>query len=144
MLEKQAEVERRVKMATKFNYRGIALEELQKMELKDLVKLLPARQRRSLKRGLTDEQKIFMIKVRKYKEAKKNKPIKTHCRDMIVLPEMVGLTIQVHRGKEFVPVVIIEKMIGHYLGEFALTRKQVAHSAPGIGATKSSSAVSVK
>ncbi|MBI2667561.1 30S ribosomal protein S19 [Candidatus Woesearchaeota archaeon] len=131
-------------MATKFSYRGRTLEELQKMELKDLIKLLPARQRRSLKRGLTDEQKIFMIKVKKYKETKKNKPIKTHCRDMIVMPEMVGLTIQVHRGKEFVPVLIIERMIGHYLGEFALTRKQVAHSAPGIGATRSSAAVSVK
>ena len=131
-------------MATKFAYRGKTLEELKSMEFKDFIELLPARQRRSLKRGLTDPQKIFMAKIKKYKETKKNKPIKTHCRDIIVVPEMVGLTISIHRGKEFVPVLIIEKMIGHYLGELALTRKLVAHSAPGIGATKSSSAVSVK
>lgn len=63
---------------------------------------------------------------------------------MIVLPEMVGKLIQVHNGKIFAPVAITDEMIGHYLGEFALTRQKVKHSAPGIGATKSSAAASVK
>ena len=93
----------------------------------------------TLKRGIPDEQKKVLKKI---KDQDKN--IKTHLRDMIVLPEMVGATIAIHKGKEFLKVIIQEEMIGHYLGEFALTRKGVAHSAPGIGATKSSSAMSVK
>ena len=76
------------------------------------------------------------------KESKK--PVKTHFRDVIILPEMVGRTIHIHNGKEFNAVRVIPEMLGHYLGEFALTRKSVKHSSPGIGATKSSSAVSVK
>jgi len=63
---------------------------------------------------------------------------------MIVLPEMVGMVIKIYNGKEFTPVTIIEEMIGHYFGEFALTRKKVEHSAPGIGATRSSASLSVK
>ena len=74
---------------------------------------------------------------------KKNN-IETHCRDAIILPEMVGKTIKVYSGKEFIPVTINEDMIGHYLGEFVLTRNRVQHSAPGIGATRSSAALSVK
>ena len=63
---------------------------------------------------------------------------------MIVLPAMVGSTIKIHRGNSFEAIMIQPEMIGHYFGEFALTRKRVAHSAPGIGATKSSAALSVK
>ena len=70
-------------------------------------------------------------------------PIRTHCRDMIVLPEMIGLTIHVHTGKLFVPIVIAQEMIGCYLGELTMTRKKVEHSAPGLGATRSS-AISAK
>ena len=75
---------------------------------------------------------------------KNEQNIETHCRDMIILPEMIGKTIKIHKGKEFVQVMIMENMIGHYLGEFALTRNRVEHSAPGIGATRSSAALSVK
>jgi small subunit ribosomal protein S19 len=74
----------------------------------------------------------------------KESNIKTHCRNAVILPEMVGLTIGIHNGKSFVNVTIQEEMIGHYLGEFMLTRKGVKHSAPGIGATRSSAALSVK
>ena len=131
-------------MAKKFTYRGKTLDELQKMSLNDFKDLLPARQKRSLKRGLTDQQKILLNKIKKFKEGKIKKPVKTHCRDMIILPEMVGIMIHIHKGKEYTPVEIKEEMIGHYLGEFSLTRKRVEHSAPGIGATRSSTAVSVK
>ncbi|AFK23272.1 rpsS, small subunit ribosomal protein S19 [Pyrococcus sp. ST04] len=127
-----------------FRYRGYTLEQLLNMSLEELAKLLPARQRRSLKRGLTPEQKKLLRKIRLAKKGKYKKPIRTHCRDMIVLPEMVGLTIYVHNGKEFVPVEIKPEMIGHYLGEFAPTRKRVQHGAPGIGATRSSMFVAVK
>ena len=70
--------------------------------------------------------------------------VKTHCRDMIIVPQMIGKTIRVYNGKEFLPVIIIGAMIGHYLGEFSPTRKGVAHSAAGIGATRSSKAISAR
>ena len=130
-------------MARVFTYRGFKLEELTKMPLDEFVKLLPARQRRTLKRGLTPAQKKLMEKIKKAKRGEKIK-IKTHCRDMVVLPEMVGLTIFVHNGKEFQKVDIKPEMIGHYLGEFAPTRKRVVHGAPGMGATRSSMYVPLK
>ncbi len=129
-------------MARVFTYRGYTLEELQKMSLEEFAKIVKARIRRKLFRGFTEAEKKLLQRIRKYRG--KNKFIKTHCRDMVILPEMVGLTIGVHNGKEFVPVKITPEMIGHRLGEFALTRKQVKHSAPGIGATRSSKFVSVK
>ena len=122
-----------------FTYRGKTLEELKKLSLNEVATLMPARQRRTLKRELTEQQKILLQKIRKNESN-----IETHCRDMIILPEMVGKTIKVYSGKEFIPVIIVEEMIGHYLGEFVLTRKRVEHSAPGIGATRSSAALSVK
>ena len=122
-----------------FIFKGIGLEELRKLSINELAALLPARRRRSLKRGFTEQQKILLKSIR----ANENN-IKTHCRDMIVMPEMVGKMIKVYNGKEFIMVNIEEDMIGHCLGEFALTRKKVAHSAPGIGATRSSAALSVK
>lgn len=128
----------------KFTYRGKTIEELQKMDVKEFTKLLPARQKRSLRRGFSDSQMRLLAKIQKFKEGKTKKIIKTHCRNMIVLPGMVDLTIHIHKGKGFVPVIIQNEMIGHYLGEFALTRQGVKHSAPGIGATRSSAAASVK
>lgn len=131
-------------MAKQFLFIGKTLEDLQNMDLNDFAKLLNSRQRRNLRRGLTEQQKILLAKINNFKSGKNKKIIKTHIRDMIVLPVMVGMAIHVHNGKEFVPVIISEHMLGHYLGEFAQTRKKVAHSAPGIGATKSSSSQSVK
>lgn len=122
-----------------FLYKGKTLEDMKKMSINELAEILPARQRRSLKRGFTEQQKIFL---KRLKSEKKN--IETHCRDMVVLPEMVNQLIKVHNGKEFIPITIQPEMIGHYLGEFALTRKSVSHSAPGIGATKSSASLSVR
>lgn len=128
----------------KFRYRGKTLEELLKMQERELAKLLPSRQRRKLLRGLTPQQKRLLNKIRKIRrkltEGTLDKPpvIKTHVRDMIVMPEMVGFTIAVHNGKEFIPVKIAPEMIGHYLGEFAPTCKVVQHGEPGLKATRSS------
>lgn len=127
-----------------FTYKGKTVAELQKMSLKEVAELLPARQRRSLKRGFTDYQKKLLEKIKKSKEGKYKKAIKTHCRSIIILPDMIGIMILVHDGKGFSPVNIQEDMIGHYLGEFVLTRKRVSHSAPGIGATRSSASISVR
>ena len=122
-----------------FTFKGKTVEELKKMSVNEFAQLVTARQRRSLKRGFTDQQKILLKKI---KANEKN--IETHCRDMVILPEMIGLTIKVHQGKEWFPVMIEADMIGHCLGEFALTRRKVSHSAPGIGATRSSASLSVK
>lgn len=113
----------------------------------DFIKLLPSRQRRSLNRGLTSQQRILLEKVRKAKETHEegsNITVKTHLRAMIILPEMVGLTVSVHNGKDFVAVDIGPKMIGHYLGEFAITNRPVRHGVPGIGASRSSMYVPLK
>jgi len=134
-------------MAREFTYRGHSLEELRQMSMDDFIRLLSARQRRSLRRGLTDQQRIFIEKLRKAKKAMgegKEEPIKTHCRDMVILPEMVGLTIHVHDGKEFVPVQITPEKVGYFLGEFVFTRKKVRHGMPGIGASRSSMYVPLK
>ena len=122
-----------------FTYRGKTLEELQKLSLKEFAALLPSRSRRTLIRGLKPEQKKLLENLKKA-----TKPVKTHLRNMIIIPEMVGKIIGVHNGKEYLQVRVEDEMLGHYLGEFALTRKSVAHSAPGVGATKSSAAVSVR
>ena len=122
-----------------FFYRGKNLEELKKLSTKEFAQLVPSRQRRTLIRGLTELQAAFMKEIDKGKNN-----VETHCRDIVILPKMVGMTIKVHTGKEFLPIIIQEEMIGHRLGEFAITRKRVAHSAPGIGATKSSSAAAVR
>jgi len=131
-----------------FTYRGYKLSELKNMPMDELVKLLPSRTRRTIKRGFTEEQKKFLSTV---KEARKKmdkgesiKPIRTHVRNMPVLPEMVGVLVSTYTGKEFTTIEITPEMIGQYLGEFALTRKQVKHSAPGVGATRSSLFVPIR
>lgn len=130
-----------------FGYRGIEMEELQKMTMDKFIALLPSRQRRTLKKGLPPEKRKLLMRLRKAEESLKNGEtmiVKTHCRDMIVLPEMVGLTIGIYNGKEFAMVEIKPEMIGHFFGEFALTRGKVKHSAPGVGATRSSMYVPLK
>lgn len=134
-------------MPKEFSYRGHSLESLSGMSMDEFINLLPARQRRSLQRGLTPEQRILLEKLRDAKEAqKKGKEVnlKTHVRDLIILPEMVGSKVQVHNGKEFVALDIKPQMIGHYLGEFAITNKPVRHGTPGIGASRSSMYVPLK
>lgn len=126
-----------------FTYKGKKLEDLKKLDIKQLIEILPARCKRSLKRGFTPAQKALLARIKKVSEGKSKKPIKTHCRDMVVLPAMIGLTIHIHSGKEFIPIVLAPETIGHYLGEFTMTRRKVEHSAPGLGATRSS-AISAK
>ena len=121
-----------------YTYRGKTLDELKSLSLSELAKLLPTKRRRTLKRGLSDDQKLVLKKIRD------GKNIKTHRRDMIILPEMVGNLIKVYDGKSFVPLSIEPEMIGHLFGEFVLTRKKVGHNSPGVGATRSSSNISVK
>jgi small subunit ribosomal protein S19 len=134
-------------MPKEFSYRGHNLNSLTGMSMDEFINMLPSRQRRSLQRGLTPEQRILLEKLREAKEAKKqgkDVSLKTHVRDLIILPEMVGAKIAVHNGKEFVAMEIKPEMIGHYLGEFAITNKPVRHGTPGIGASRSSMYVPLK
>lgn len=126
-------------MAKEFLFRGKKLEELQKLSLKEFALLLNSKERRSLNRGLTHTQKKVLEHIEK---GKKN--IRTHSRDMIIVPQMVGQIIKVYSGKDWNIIDIDREKLGHRLGEFVLTRKKVAHSAPGIGATRSSAALSVR
>jgi len=121
-----------------FTYRGKNLQELQSLDLKALAAVFPAPSRRKLLRGLSEGEKTLL------KNLQQRDRVKTHCRDMLVLPVMVGKTIMLHTGREFASLTVTEQMLGHRLGEFALTRKRVQHSAPGIGATRSSASASVR
>ena len=128
-------------------YRGHKLEDLAKMSMDSLIEILPSRRRRTLKRGLPPRQRKLLLKLRaarKIQRKGKDVVVKTHCRDMVILPEMVDLTLAVHNGKDFTRFKIIPQMIGHLLGEFSSTMKRVSHGSPGIGATKSSAYVPLK
>jgi small subunit ribosomal protein S19 len=128
-----------------FTYRGHTLEELQSMTVEEVAALLPARQRRTIERGLSVEQEKLLAEARDAgEEETANDPIRTHLRDMPVLPEMVGVTFAVHNGESFERVRVEPEMLGHYLGEFQLTRQSVEHGQAGIGATRSSKFVPLK
>ena len=129
-------------MAKIFTYRGKTLEELKMLSLDDFAKLVKSRMRRKLlRRGLTEQEKKF---IENLKKAPADKFIRTHLRDMPVLPIMVGRKIGIHNGKEYVPVDIAPEMIGQRLGDFSITIKRVKHSGPGIGATRGSKFIPLK
>jgi small subunit ribosomal protein S19 len=123
-----------------FTYRGYTLEELQDMTLTELLPLLPARARRSFKRGLNKEQQRFVDRLKKGDK----EILRTHRREIIVLPSFVGKKVAIYNGKEYKVVEIVPEMIGHYLGEFAITRRFEKHSGPGVGATRSSKYMPLK
>jgi small subunit ribosomal protein S19 len=127
-------------MPKNFQYRGRSVDDLKAMSMDEFINLLPSRMRRSLRRGLSNEQRIVLERLRQ----DNGKPIKTHSRDMVVIPEMIGRTLLVHSGQEFVELRINEKMLGHYLGEFVITNKLVRHGKPGIGASRSSMYIPLK
>jgi small subunit ribosomal protein S19 len=110
-------------MPKDFNYRGKTVEELKAMSMDEFIRLLPSRMRRSLRRGLSEEQRIVLEKLRRNND----KPVRTHARDLVILPEMLGKTIHCDTGKEFKAININEKMLGHYLGEYAITMSIVRH-----------------
>merc|ERR1711884_862935 len=132
----------------KFTYRGVDLDQLLDMNNEQLMELFPCRIRRKIGRGLKRKPMALIKKLRKKKkEAPANeKPdcVKTHLRDMIIVPEMTGSVVGVYNGKVFTQVEIKPEMIGHYLGEFSITYKPVKHGRPGIGATHSSRFIPLK
>jgi small subunit ribosomal protein S19 len=126
------------KRKEEFLYRGRKISDLAKLSIDELAELLPARQRRSIKRGISKEHKKLLTNLRGQGS------VRTHLRDMVILPEMVGKSIEIYNGKSFEKVDVMPEMVGHYFGEFALTRGRVQHGAAGVGATRSSKFVPLK
>uniref|UniRef100_A0A2I3GBY6 40S ribosomal protein S15 n=1 Tax=Nomascus leucogenys TaxID=61853 RepID=A0A2I3GBY6_NOMLE len=128
----------------KFTYRGVDLEQQLDMSYEQLTQLYSARRRWRPNRGLRRKQHSLLKRLRKAKKEappmEKPEVVKTHLRDMIILPEMVG----VYNGKTFNQVEIKPEMIGHYLGEVSITYKPVKHGRPGIRATHSSRFIPLK
>jgi small subunit ribosomal protein S19 len=116
-----------------FKFRGKTLEELKALSVREFAKLTKSRQRRTILRQF---QKIENFVSRAKTKLSKKKAIKTHLRDIIIVPQLIGMKILVYNGKDFVPVLITEEMLGHFLGEFSLTRTRVKHGSAGVGATK--------
>ena len=131
-------------MVKEFLYRGLVKEDLDNTSLEKLFLLFNSRQRRSLTRGITDGKRELIEEIKSAKAGKLKTPIKTHLRDLIILPYMVDVTVNVFSGKEFRPVVITTEMVGRYLGEYVITNKKVQHGAPGVGASRSSLYVPLK
>jgi len=122
-------------------YRGKTIEELKKLDVREFAKLLKSRQRRFVLRNF---QEIDKFVGRANVKIAKNKAVRTHQRDIIVVPKMVGMKISVYNGQNFVPFEVIGEMLGHKLGEFALTRTRVKHGKAGVGATKGTKSKSKK
>ncbi|HYY67500.1 MAG TPA: 30S ribosomal protein S19 [Nitrososphaeraceae archaeon] len=135
-------------MVREFKFKGYAQEQLQTLSIEALLPLLNARQRRSLDKRvahyMNDEKRKFREEVKLAREGKLKGQLRTHIRDMIILPDMVGLSVNVHNGKDFSNITIKKEMIGHYLGEYAITNKRVQHGAPGVGSSRSSLYVPLK
>jgi small subunit ribosomal protein S19 len=135
-------------MVREFKFKGYSADQVQKISIEKLMPLLNSRQRRSLDRRLstymTDEKRKFREDLKLSREGKLTSPLKTHLRDMIILPDMIGLNVLVHNGKEFVSFTIRAEMVGHYLGEYSITNKRVQHGSPGVGSSRSSLYVPLK
>ena len=127
-----------IRRKKEFTYKGYNLEALQKMSIEEFAAISPSRVRRVINRGYMEKYADF------FKKLDKKEFVRTHDRDIIIIPSMVGKKIGVYNGKEFKQLDITEEMVGHYLGEFSLTRSFSKHSGPGVGATKSSKFMPLK
>jgi len=116
-----------------FTYKGKTIEELKNLDVREFAKFLKSRQRRTILRNFQEVEDFINRSIVKLG---KNKPIKTHKRDLIVVPKMVGWRIFIYNGNKFVPAQITGEMLGHKFGEFAPTRAKIKHSKAGVGATK--------
>jgi small subunit ribosomal protein S19 len=134
-MAKQTETTEVIMKSKDVYYRGQLLADLQKLGIREAARYLPSRSRRSVLRNFQAHEKFIQ---HCEQQAANKKKIRTHFRDLVIMPRLVGFMIGIHNGKTFHDVSITPTMIGHYLGEFALTRTKVVHGAAGIGATKGS------
>ena len=111
------------------------------LDVREFAKYLKARPRRTVLRQFRD---IEYFIARSRKKLDKKKLVKTHDREMVIVPAMVGWRVMVHNGKGFEQVDIVEEMLGHRFGEFSQTRSKIKHGSAGVGATKGSKSKSKK
>nr|GEY40927.1 40S ribosomal protein S15-4 [Tanacetum cinerariifolium] len=120
----------------KFSFRGVDLDALLDMSTDELVKMFTARARRRFHRGLKRKPMALIKKLRKAKReapaGEKPNLVKTHLRNMIIVPEMIGSVVGVYNGKTFNQIEIKPEMIGHYLAEFSISYKPVKHGRPDV------------
>jgi len=116
-----------------FTYRGKTIEELKKLDVREFAKYLRSRERRLVMRQF---QQIEEFVARAKIKVKKNNIMRTHQRNIVIVPEMVGMRISVYNGRNFITTEIMGEMLGHRLGEFSPTRVRIKHSKAGVGATK--------
>jgi small subunit ribosomal protein S19 len=114
-------------------YQGKTVEELKSLETREFAKYVRARVRRTILRQFREIENFVS---RANKRLAKNKPIRTHLRDLIIVPQMLDMKIYIHNGKTFVPVEVTIEALGHRFGEFATTRSRVKHGSAGVGSTK--------
>jgi small subunit ribosomal protein S19 len=135
-------------LVREFKFKGYSPEQLQSLSVESLLPLLNSRQRRSLDKRvgmyMNDQKRKLREEIKLLREGKLKGQLKTHVRDMIILPDMIGLSMSVHNGKEFSPINIRAEMVGHYVGEYAITNKRVQHGSPGVGSSRSSLYVPLK
>merc|ERR1712124_131051 len=133
--------ERKKRTFKKYSYRGIDLEKLLDMSNQDLMELFRSRQRRKFSRGIKRKPITLLKKLRKAKRetpyGEKPEAIKTHLRNMVIVPEMIGSVVAVYNGKQYISVEVKPEMVGHYLAEFSITYKPIRHGRAGAGATSS-------
>jgi len=127
------------KRKKEFLYRGFTMSEMLAMSFDEVLGILPSRARRTYLRGLNYEQQLLFDKLKSSEET-----VRTHRRDLPIIPQFVGKKISIYNGKEFKEFEIKPEMIGHFIGEFVLTRKPPVHSGPGVGATRSSKFMPLK
>lgn len=120
-----------------FTFRGKTIEELKTLDVREFSKFLASRERRFVLRQFNDIENFIN---RANKKIARNKQIRTHKRDLIIVPEMVGMKLQIYNGKTFMPIDVTGEMLGHKFGEFAPTRGKIKHGKAGIGATKGTKA----
>lgn len=140
-----ADAQKKKRGFRKFTFRGKEIDDLIALSNDQLIQLFPARQRRRFQRGLKHKYSRLIQKIRKAKKnvqpGEKPAPVKTHLRNAIVVPEMVGSIVGIYNGKDFINVEIKFDMIGTYLAEYAMSYKPCRHGKPGVGATKGSANV---
>merc|ERR1711971_835078 len=143
-----AEEQKKKRTFRKYSYRGIDLDKLLDLSNQDLMELFRARQRRKFGRGIKRNVVTLLKKLRKAKRetayGEKPEAVKTHLRNMVIVPEIIGSVVGVYNGKQYISVEIKPEMIGHYLAEFSITYKPIKHGRAGMGSTKSSSFIPLK
>ncbi len=124
-----------------FTFRGKTVDELKTLNVREFAKFVASRERRSILRQFQEIEEFIN---RTKKKMEKGKQVKTHARSFVIVPQMVGMKLQIYNGQKFIPVEVTGEMLGHRFGEFAPTRARIKHGKAGVGATKGTRAKSKK